>query len=193
MLAGSRVTMPYGMAVFGSGLMTEYFQRRPVTLGEAILNAKRQLADDAPQGTDRKLLDLLAKAISPNSQLLSEERLEHVLLFNLFGDPLMRLHHPRTIELQTDDRAMAGGHLEIRGDSPLAGRARVELVNRRDRLRDPSPKRHRYDPSPEAQSAFNATHGRANDRLWSYREVDIDRGSFLTALKIPTEPRARAM
>jgi hypothetical protein len=188
-LAGSRVTMPYGMAVFGSGLMTEYFHRRPETLGEVILNAKRYLANDAPQGTDRKLIDLLAKAISPNPQLLREERLEHVLLFNLLGDPLMRLHHPRAIELQTEDRAMAGGHLEIRGDSPLAGRARIELVNRRDRLRDPSPKRHRYDPSPEAQSAFNATYGRANDRLWSSRQVDIQRGPFLTALKIPPEAR----
>lgn len=188
-LAGSRVTMPYAMAVLGSSLMTEYFRHRPETLGEVVLHSKRQLASDTPLGADRKLLDLLARAISPTPQLLREERLEHVLLFNLFGDPLLRLHHPHVIELQVADKAMAGTHLEILGESPLAGRCRVELVNRRDRLRDEPPRRHRYDASPQAQAALNATYDRANDRLWAERHVDVEGGTFLTALRIPQEAR----
>ena len=66
-LAGSRVTMPYAMAVLGSGLMDEYFRQRPATLGEIVLNAKRQMVKDAPEGTDRKLLDLLGQSDQPQS------------------------------------------------------------------------------------------------------------------------------
>ncbi len=36
-------------------------------------------------GADRKLLDLMAKAMSPDPQLLHDERQEHLLLFNSVG------------------------------------------------------------------------------------------------------------
>jgi hypothetical protein len=41
---GSRVTMPYAMAVMGSEMLGEYFDNRPATLGEVIKNAKRRMA-----------------------------------------------------------------------------------------------------------------------------------------------------
>ena len=187
--AGSRVTMPYGMAVLGTGLMEEYFQQRRETLGEVILYAKRQMMDDDPDRADRKLLDLLAKAMSPDPQLLHDERQEHLLLFNLFGDPLLRLKYPHEVQLDVVDKAVAGTHLEIRGNSPLSGRCRVELVCRRDRLRDEPPARQRYDQSAAAQAAYDATYLKANDRCWSQREVAVDGGAFLTALTIPPEAR----
>lgn len=188
-LAGSRVTMPYGMAVLGMGLMDEYFRQRRETLGEVILHAKRQMVHEASDRADRKLLDLLAKAISPSPQLLRDERLEHLLLFNLLGDPLLRLPHPQRVQLELPDKAVAGTHLEIRGNSPIAGRCRVELVCRRDRLRTDLPVRHRYDQSPAAQAAYDAMYRAANDRRWSEREVAVAEGTFLTALKIPPEAR----
>lgn len=188
-LAGSRVTMPYAMAVFGNGLMAEYFQQRRTTLGEVILHAKRQMMDEDPHRVDRKLLDLLARAMNPNPQSLRDERLEHIQLFNLLGDPLLRLNHPQGVELDLAPRAVAGGQLEIRGTSPLAGRCRVELVARRDHLRGDPPVRQRFDNSVAGQSAFNATYAQANDRCWSQRDVEVGTGEFLTALKIPPEAR----
>jgi hypothetical protein len=188
-LAGSRVTMPYAMAVFGNGLMAEYFQQRPATLGEVILHAKRQTMDEDPNRVDRKLLDLLARTMNPNPQSLREERLEHVQLFNLLGDPLLRLKYPQGIELDVASQAMAGTQLEIRGSSPLAGRCRVELVARRDQLRGEPPARQRFDNSAAGQAAFNATYAQANDRCWSQRDVAVSRGEFLTALKIPPQAR----
>ena len=93
------------------------------------------------------MLDLLAKAMSPDPQLLHDERQEHLLLFNLLGDPLLRLKYPHGVQLDVVDKAVAGTHLEIRGNSPVGGRCRVELVCRRDRLRDEPPARQRYDHS----------------------------------------------
>jgi hypothetical protein len=187
--AGSRVTMPYGMAVLGTGLMDEYFRQRRETLGEVILYAKRQMMDSDPGRANRKLLDLMAKAMSPDPQLLHDERQEHLLLFNLLGDPLLRLKYPHGVELDVADKAAAGTHLEIRGNSPVGGRCRVELVCRRDRLRDEPPPRQRYDHSAAAQASYDATYRKANDRCWSQREVAVDGGTFLTALKIPPEAR----
>ena len=112
-----------------------------------MLYAKRQMVDDDPQGTDRKLLDLLAKAMSPDPQLLHSERLEHLLLFNLFGDPLLRLKYPQAVQLEVADKALAGTHLEIKGNAPVAGRCRVALVCRRDRMREDPPPRQRFDRS----------------------------------------------
>ena len=59
---GSRVTMPYGMAVMGTSMMQEYFQDRPETLGLAILGAKQRMMapideSNALKNTNRLLLD----------------------------------------------------------------------------------------------------------------------------------------
>ncbi len=51
------------------------------------------------------------------------------------------------------------------------------------------PPRQRYDHSAAAQASYDATYLKANDRCWSQREVAVDGGTFLTALKIPLEAR----
>ena len=127
--------------------------------------------------------------MSPDPQLLHSERLEHLLLFNLFGDPLLKLKYPQAVRLEVADKAMAGTHLEIRGNAPVAGRCRIVLVCRRDRMREDPPPRQRFDRSPAAQMAFDSTYRTANDRCWSQREVTVEPGTFLTALKIPPEAR----
>ncbi len=45
-LAGSRVTMPYAMAVLGSAMLHEYFHERQPTLGELVQHAKQSLGQD---------------------------------------------------------------------------------------------------------------------------------------------------
>ena len=115
--------------------------------------------------------------------------MEHILLFNLFGDPLMRMYYPQPLQIDVPTKAMAGTHLEVRGNSPITGQCTVELVCRRDRLRDEPPTRHRYDGSARAQAAFNIVYLQANDRRWTERRVDVERGPFLTAIKIPKEAR----
>lgn len=191
-LAGSRVTMPYGMAVLGNGLMDEYFRKRTATLGQVVLHAKIAMANDAPQGARRKMLDLLGKAASPTAGLLNEERREHVLLFNLFGDPLLRLPYPDTVQIDVKEEAMAGSILEIRGSSEVSGRGVVELVCRRDQLRGDPPPRYRFEKDMRVLRQFNTTYQRANDPRWSARGVEVARGgALLTALRIPQQARGR--
>ena len=70
-LGGSRVTLPYGMAVLGSLLMDETFQNRRPTVGEILLEAKRRLGAESATGPDASWLDLVARVASPTAGQLA--------------------------------------------------------------------------------------------------------------------------
>ena len=130
-LAGSRVTMPYGNAIAAQGLIGAVYGSRVQRLGQAWLIAQRELATDASEDAAiaerRKLVDLLAAAVSPAADQLPEERLEHVHLYNLLGDPLLKLRHPGEVELQVARGVAPGCELNVVGLAPHAGRLRVSL------------------------------------------------------------------
>ncbi|MCA9163716.1 MAG: hypothetical protein KDA62_12075 [Planctomycetales bacterium] len=215
--SGSRVTMPYAMAVMGTAMMDECFQRQRPTLGEIILHAKRQMtaeveaaevdgagssgtnsdpdeaneseSADAKRLAQRQLLDSLAKAISPAPDALAAERMEHVLLFNLLGDPLLRVRHPDAVDVATATSATAGERLRVACRSPLAGKCTVELVCRRDRTRQPAPARGAFQPAPAWLESFDQVYRAANDRRWTVQEIDATPGDFQLDLEIPDEAR----
>ncbi|MBP85944.1 MAG: hypothetical protein CMJ64_04375 [Planctomycetaceae bacterium] len=191
---GSRITMPYAMAVMGNELMDQYFVQKRATLGEAVLHAKRQMArtlttEEQAANPNRHLLDALAAAISPAKDMLDEERLEHVQLFNLLGDPLLRLNHAQDLEVVLAKDIEAGQELRIGGTSPIDGNCTVELVCRRDRTKRRTIQRQRYDPRDDALAAYDDTYANANDRVWTTQTIAITSGEFETTLPVPAEAR----
>ena len=193
-LCGSRVTMPYAMGVLADGMLVECFQHRRETLGEVVLHAKRQLARDIPadelqQNSNRQLLEALAAAISPARDKLAEERREHLLLFNLLGDPLLRLPSPDTVVLRCDATLEAGTSCLVRGSSPLPGQCTIELACRRDRTRSIPPVRKRFDGDPNSLSLYDNVYQMVNDSVWVQRTVAIPAGDFELTLDIPHEAR----
>ena len=97
-IGGSRVTMPYGMAILGRELLQSCFHADEPTIGEALLSAKRRTMEPAEDDRDsRALLDSLAMLVSPPPADLTAERLEHLHLINLLGDPLMRIQRPQPV------------------------------------------------------------------------------------------------
>ncbi len=212
-LAGSRVTMPYGMAVLGSALLDEHFQtqhsrdnnfqdRQPV-LGELLMHAKRRLvqneqpsadnAQRAGQGlSQRAWLDAIAKAISPAPEQLTAERAEHAQLFNLFGDPLLRLPRPRTLTVRAAKKTRASEQLVASIENATAGRCTIEVVCRRDRLTFRPTPRPRFVNDDQHLSAFDDTYNRANDQRWTIETFQTTAGSFQRTLDIPSEARGHA-
>lgn len=189
---GSRVTMPYAMAVMGTELLDEYFKNQPATLGETILNAKRRMVvplaeQETTRLTNRHLLDGLALVMSPNAKQLGDERMEHLLLFNLLGDPMLKLRHAEEVKLEVANSAEPGQTVRIAGSTPLAGRAIVELVCRRDCLTFDPPARDSFDPSDAGFEALQRTYLQANDSRWSRQTIDLPAGEFSTQLTIPSE------
>jgi len=124
-LAGSRLTMPYGNAVAAQGLLHAVYKHRVQRLGEAWLGAQRELAADAADDPElagrRELIDALARLLSPDPEQLGAERIEHLHLYNLLGDPTLRLKHPQTVSLQVPRRGIPGKDLHIRGEAPHGG------------------------------------------------------------------------
>jgi hypothetical protein len=98
-IAATRVTMPYGNTVMGCELLRACFQDRPEALGDVMRLAQRRVlaAPDKDQPAKDQLraaLDGMAEMLSPPPVDLAGERREHVLMYQLIGDPLTRLHRP---------------------------------------------------------------------------------------------------
>lgn len=189
--SGSRVTMPYAMAVMSHALGKLYFQEREVVLGELIRRAKCELAEppeEAGADSRRQLLDRLAAAISPAPNLLDAERREHLLLFNLIGDPLLRLPLPQTTRVQAPEEARAGETVEIKIEGTGGGGV-LELACRRDQLRSAVPHRQAFDTDPLKLAQYNSTYEFANNPVYWRQKIQLSEGQTRVSLPIPAEAR----
>ncbi len=100
-IAATRVTMPYGNTIIGCELLRACFQDRPVAVGDVLRLAQRRVLAPMPKDQPNKdqlraTLDGVAEVLSPPPVDLAAERREHVLMYQLIGDPLLRLHFPPT-------------------------------------------------------------------------------------------------
>jgi hypothetical protein len=90
-LAATRVSMPYGNTVLGYELLRATFTGHEETLGRTFLQAQRAALNERAYDTTRKSLDQLALGLSPQPVDLVAERREHVQMYHLLGDPLMKM------------------------------------------------------------------------------------------------------
>jgi len=186
-ISATRVTMPYAMTVMANGMLQEYFVNRHHLLGDVFRRAKRQLLTMDAADDNRVLIDMVAKVISPKPELLEEERREHLSLYNLLGDPLLRLPLPERIEMKATDSIEAGKTLEVSGEIPHAGKCVIEFVCRRDRATTRTSSRSVY--RHEEISSYNATYAKANKRVFSRHETIVKPGPFQFSLPIPVDVR----
>ena len=185
-ICGSRVTMPYSMAALGTGMLSAYFGGRAPTMGDLFLEAKRSLSLPADElDPNRKLLDTIAKTLSPSKSDLAAERAEHQLLFQLLGDPLLTLRQPQTLEVDCKRHAETGEPLVVSGNAPFAGACLVELVCRRDRLTFDHSKRRKIELSEVELNQMTETYLRANDSRWTAKRIDVKPGKFSTQVPVP--------
>lgn len=181
-LGGSRVTMPYAMSILGQELMTGFFEGRPATIGRLLLDAKRGLALKPRTSELDKQFDALASAMMPMAADLKAQRIEHLHLFNLLGDPLLRLKHPELIQVEAPSEVRAGEAFAANVSAPIAGRTDVELAIRRDRLRlPPKEERENYIPGPPVQYFRND--------FKEATQAALPAGSFEWLLAPPAEVR----
>ena len=154
-IAGSRVTMPYGMGILGGGMLEATFRDQRSTIGEILTHAKHSTMvepnsrDDekqtgapetASKPSRRQFLDTLATSLSPDGHDIALEREEHCYLFNLLGDPLLKISRPATIELNAPQSIQQGELIVVSGTSPIEGRCEIEIVYPRKRIPDQAKK-----------------------------------------------------
>ncbi len=103
-IAATRVTMPYGNTVLGCELLRACFGGRQAALGDMLrLAQRRTLEKPAADDALRISFDSLAENLSPARADLAAERREHVWMYQLLGDPLVKLRRPQ------EDVARTGG------------------------------------------------------------------------------------
>jgi hypothetical protein len=95
-IAATRITMPYGNTVLGCEMLRACFRDRPEHLGDVLRLAGRRTLTPATDDYLRTSLDSLATGLSPQPADLEGERREHVLMYHLYGDPLLHLRYGET-------------------------------------------------------------------------------------------------
>jgi hypothetical protein len=150
-LAGSRVTMPYGNAAAAMGLIHAVYHRRPERLGDAWLDTLDEMATPSDAKPDlrsrRVVIDGLATMLGDGR--IDAERREHMQLYNWLGDPTLRLCHPDEVAIDPLPRSAAGEVAVITGHATMPGKMTIEL-HRRLGTQSPAP------PVVSPASAFDA-------------------------------------
>lgn len=89
-IASSRVSMPYGNSVLGIEMLDLLF-KRPQCVGDLCAEAKRRAMQEESDLPLRKMVQQIGHGTSPNPAMLQVEVEEHVQMYNLLGDPLLRV------------------------------------------------------------------------------------------------------
>jgi hypothetical protein len=185
-ISGSNVTMPYAMSFLGREAMRECFENRRETVGELLFNAKRNIVSGY-SSPFWSATNALAASVSPVSFQPKEERREHLQLFNLFGDPTMKVRLPEAVQIAAPAISAPGETIHIVGQSPIDGEADIELVVRRDRFRNKLAERPRYEVGPNASKTFEAAYREANDPRLVTKKISVRNGRFETDLAVPID------
>ena len=128
-LAGSRMTMPYGNATCALSMIDEVYQKKQHRLGDAWRETLRAMqresvADPSPV---QVMIDSLATLISPAGTSLVDERREHTQLYQLLGDPLLHLHPPSQARVGVAPGHENGEPIDVEIYSPLEGELTVSI------------------------------------------------------------------
>ena len=190
-VAATRMTMPYAITVMATNLTDECFRGRSETLGEALLHAKQNMLQQPDKHDARRaMLDSIATIISPSGKELAAERAEHVLLFNLIGDPLLRLRHPKPLEVRTAKTARPE-----EGESTALRRstARQRWNSSCGAIAPPgSALSQRFSGQRRGVGRVDDVYQRANDRCLRTAEVAIREGRFEAIIDVPAEASGAA-
>lgn len=184
-LASSRVSMPYGNTAFGAELMRSYFTDRNSTLGEVVLQAKRRLLKRESSDPHRKMVENIAALFLPNQADRDRERFEHAQMYNLLGDPLLRLKHPEDLELAAPPSTAAGGMIRIAGKTPCSGTLRCEWTLPNDARLANGTVRRELRNDPDAEKHQTEQYESANATVLSTSSIDVGTGPFSEEVAVP--------
>jgi hypothetical protein len=109
------------------------------------------------------------------------DRADHLNLYNLFGDPCLRIARPSTMTVQTAANVAPGATFDVTGRAEFEGTALVEVVRRKE----PPPK---LPPGgKKTPEQFRAAYEAANSHGVLKMEIPMKKGPFTVQLKLPAD------
>lgn len=110
-IGSSRDSHPYSNTLLQKALVSAVSTDRVATLGEALLLAKRELV--LAEDPDRGRLELMAKFIIPKDEERSAINASHISMYNLTGDPGLRMRYPN-VQMEGFSAEAKGNELTVR-------------------------------------------------------------------------------
>jgi hypothetical protein len=169
----------------GSLFESLFAARPPERLGDAWLQLKENLAHGKIDAVTFRLLD----AVDGDRRVpLADQRLEHVEMFVLLGDPALKLPVlPADVKLTADERVTAGQALVVHGEVPARlARATVRLTLERPTTSTPADLEPLPKKGPERDRVMLANHERANRFALASAEATVRDGRFEARLEVPS-------
>jgi hypothetical protein len=178
--AASRVSHPYPNMLYGEAMIDQLLHGRAATVGEAFARIRADM-----QARSNLISERLARV---DGRLVKRE---HASLYNLFGDPAVRLRYPADmfVELQGDPKP--GAPLTVALDAgDLDADVLVTLETRRSQVRESLRPAAEIDglPLEEALAAMEHNHEVATDKVVRHFEARLVDGKARVALTAPDEP-----
>ena len=187
-ISSTRVSMPYAMGIFSLEMLDGYYNGDVETFGELVTQSKQKMFKfDENKSRYHHLVSSMGKSFSPDPNLLSVERGEHVHLMHLLGDPLLRLHRPEKLDLKMPKIIVAGATVAVKGEADVEGTLTVDLSYRRDRFRNRPPRRKSYQPSHEFFAAYQPVYAQTQDLVCVQKTIEVKQGKFAIDLQIPDD------
>ena len=186
-VASTDISHPYGNAVLPYELQLAILENRMETIGEAVMETKRQSMlnnDDFRQMVDSSTLSL---AEFENAEEQVEIREQHMNLYNLLGDPATALSYPQTaIEFTSVSGSMEEAVLHVQGKAPGVdqGSAAVTLevdrnvIYREDEMVE-------IDPDNYETYEVQFNYARAMNKVIVQQDVSVSGGQFSASLTLP--------
>jgi hypothetical protein len=172
--------MPYSNGVLSKEMLDALFKDGVGTVGEMMLAAKRRLVEPKADDAMRKTIDMMGTMWRPEP-VLAVERKEHLSLYNLLGDPSMRLPRPSEVAIACPETVEAGATLAVEAKCALAGDALVELV----RERSPDVPERKGDTDED----FAKCYAHANAWVKADAKARCEGGAFRASLAVPATLR----
>ncbi|MBP3556936.1 MAG: hypothetical protein J6K20_04435 [Thermoguttaceae bacterium] len=168
-----------------------------INAGLDRLNARlEQTARAAERRRDaksfRETLDRAAKIFDPTASRLEKQLEDHVALFNLFGDPLLRVKFPERCAVEAPEIAYSTKTLPVSGVVPNATErqttVRVELLLADFRSPIAKPRRSKtFVESAEARAEFETTYRAANNFVVAASQVATQTERFQADIVVPAD------
>ena len=202
---GSRVDRTLGEILLAAkrNLVLSGKQKQPAGDDAQEESANEDGAEEAAEGQTaeggdssivsiRRRLDSMALMFNPAADDLAGERRDHLNLFNLLGDPLLRIRLPETFALEADKAVEAGGQLTVSAQGitvsgvPANGPVRVELALPADR-QALHQVRKEFSLDDRARIEFQQTFEKANRQVLTHTDGTVVNGRFSLELAIPED------
>ena len=137
------------------------------------------------------MIDTMAWLSDPTSNRLNEQLVDHVHLFHLFGDPLLRLPLPERLSFDAPRSVEAGGAMTIKGkigrnDTP-GGVIVAELASPRIKPVTVPKERTPFKSTEESNEEFLKTYLAANNRSINYVWHKSQEDAFELELPVPDD------